>query len=179
MTDFGRYRERLASLEFLCGRVAGAFVVVGGVGLVALLGVTVAEVVARYLLNDSLLGAEDLSTMSLTFVAAGAVAYGAREGAHVCVNVVGRYAGRAVTRVTDAVARLLALGGTALAAYALFVKGGCGLACGAVTGSISIVHTPFYYVLGASMAAYALLLASRTLLGFALWHGEDPNELGD
>ena len=68
------------------------------------------------------------------------------------------------------------MGATAAAAYALFAHGSCGLPCGAVTGSVSIPHLPFYYALGASLAAYGLLLLSQLLLGFAAWNAEDPNE---
>ncbi len=176
MTFFERYRDRLSAAESFCRRPAGAFAVVGGVALVVLLAVTVAEVFWRYVLNDSLLWAEDISTMSLTVVVAAAVAYGAREGSHVCVNLIARFAGRGVTRITDAVARLLGVAVAGVAAYALFVHGSCGLPCGAVTGSVSIPHTPFYYVLGGSLAAYGLLLASQLLLGLAVWNAEDPNE---
>ena len=176
MTFFERHRDRFARAEAFCRRPAEAFTVVGGAALVVLLGVTVAEVFWRYVLNDSLLWAEDVSTMSLAVVVAAAVAYGAREGSHVCVNLIGRFAGRRVTRITDAVARLLGVAVAAVAAYALFVHGGCGLPCGAVTGSVSIPHTPFYYALGMSMAAYGLLLGSQLLLGLAVWNAEDPNE---
>ncbi len=176
MTVFEAHREGFAHAEAYCGRVAAAFAVAGGVALAVLLGITVAEVFWRYVLNDSLLWIEDVSTMSLAVVVAAAVAYGAREGSHVCVNLIARFAGRRVTRVTDAVARLLGVGATAAAAYALFVHGSCGLPCGDVTGSVSIPHLPFYYALGASLAAYGLLLLSQLLLGFAVWHAEDPNE---
>ena len=176
MTSFERHRDRFARAEALCRRPAGAFAVVGGIALVVLLAVTVAEVFWRYVLNDSLLWTEDVSTMSLAVVAAAAVAYGAREGSHVCVNLIARFAGRRVTRITDAVARILGVAVTGMAAYALFVHGTCGLPCGAVTGSVSIPHTPFYYALGVSLAAYGLLLASQLLLGLAVWNAEDPNE---
>jgi TRAP-type C4-dicarboxylate transport system permease small subunit len=179
MTLFEKYRGLFAQAESLCGRVAAAFAVVGGIALVALLGVTVAEVFWRYALNNSLLWAEDVSTMSLAVVVAAAIAHGARGGAHVAVNLIARVAGRRVTRFTDAVARFLAVAVTATGAYALFVHGSCGPACGAATPSVSISHTPFYYALGASLAAYGLLLASQLLLGFATWNGEDPNEPGD
>ena len=176
MTFFERYRDRFAAAESLCRRPAEAFATVGGVALVVLLGVTVAEVFWRYILNDSLLWTEDVSTMALAVVVAAAVAYGAREGSHVCVNLIARFARRRVTRVTDAIARLLGVAVTGVAVYALFVHGSCGRPCGAVTGSVSIPHTPFYYALGASLAAYGLLLASQLLLGLAAWNGEDPNE---
>jgi len=171
--------DRFARAESYCGRVTAAFAVAGGIALVVLLGVTVAEVFWRYVLNNSLLWAEDVSTMSLAVVVASAVAYGAREGSHVCVNLIARVFGRRVTRFTDAAARLLGVAVTATAAYALFVHGSCGADCGAATPSVSISHTPFYYVLGASLAAYGALLASQLLLGLATWHGEDPNEPAD
>ena len=176
MTVFEDHRGAFARAEACCGRVAAAFAVAGGIALAVLLAITVAEVFWRYVLNDSLLWIEDVSTMSLAVVVAAAVAYGAREGSHVCVNLLARLAGRRVTRVTDAIARLLGVGATAAAAYALFAHGSCGLPCGAVTGSVSIPHLPFYYALGASLAAYGLLLASQLLLGFAVWNAEDPNE---
>ena len=176
MTVFEAHREGFARAEAFCGRVAAGFAVAGGVALAVLLGITVAEVFWRYVLNDSLLWIEDVSTMSLAVVAAAAVAYGAREGSHVCVNLLARLAGRRVTRITDAIARLLGVGATGAAAYALFVHGSCGLPCGDVTGSVSIPHLPFYYALGASLAAYGLLLLSQLLLGFAVWNAEDPNE---
>ena len=47
---------------------------------------------------------------------------------------------------------------------------------------MSIVHTPFYYALGAALAAYALLLASRLLadlVDFAHGSHGGPDEPGD
>ncbi len=179
MTFFEKHGDRFARAETRCGRLAAAFAVVGGIALVVLLAITVAEVFWRYVLNNSLLWAEDVSTMSLAVVVAAAIAYGAREGSHVCVNLIARVAGRRVTRITDAVARVLGVAVTATAAYALFIHGSRSASYGAATPSVSISHTPFYYVLGASLAAYGLLLASQLFLGFATWHGEDPNEPAD
>jgi len=176
VTVFRNYRDHFERAEVYCRRLAAAFIVVGGIAIAVLLGVTVAEVFWRYVMNDSLLWIEDLSTMSLTVVVAGAIAYGAGEGSHVCVNLIARFWGRPVTRITDAVARLLGVGVTAMAAYALFAHGSCGLPCGAVTGSVSIPHRPFYYALGASLATYGLLLVFQLLLGLAAWDAEDPNE---
>ena len=155
----GRDRNRLRHV--LQRGLTTAFSITGGTALLLLLGITVAEVVARHVIGISLLGAEDLVTMSLTVLVAAAVVCAAQEGGHVSVNLIGRFdAGRA-GRAADAIARLLGAGATAVAALALFAKGSCGLECGEVTGSLAIVHTPFYYALGTSMATYSLLLASR------------------
>ena len=69
------------------------------------------------------------------------------------------------TPTATAPATAAAPAATALAAFTLFSEGSCGVACGEVTGTVGIVHTPFYYALGASMTAYSLLLASRPLPG--------------
>ena len=64
-------RDRFAQAESYCGRVTAGFAVAGGIALVVLLGVTVAEVFWRYVLNKSLLWAEDVSTMALVVVGGG------------------------------------------------------------------------------------------------------------
>ncbi|MDE2770535.1 MAG: TRAP transporter small permease [Bacteroidota bacterium] len=176
MRIFENHISRILRAEKYCRVPIAVFGVVGGIALTVLLGVTVAEVFWRYVLNDSLIWAEDLSTMSLTVVVAAAIAYGAAEGAHVCMNLIARIWGRPITRVTDVIARLLGVGVTAMAAFALFVHGSCGLSCGAVTSSVSIPHPPFYFVLGVSLVVYGLLLVSQAALGLASWNSEDPNE---
>ena len=171
-------RARGQVLDILRRGLSAAVAVAGGAALSLLLGITVAEVAGRHLLETSLLGAEDLTTMCLAvFVAAGLVA-AAEDGGHVSVDLVGRFAGRRVTDVTDLLARLLATGATALTAFALFAQGSCGIPCGEVTGTVGIVHTPFYYALGASMTAYSLLLASRPARGGGAAAGRDGDEPG-
>ncbi len=159
--------------------LTAAFAIAGGAALLLLLGVTVAEVVARHLMGFSLLGAEDLATMCLTVFVAGAVVCAAREGGHVSVDLIGRFGGRRLTRATDVLSRLLGTGATAAASVALFAKGGCGVECGEVTGSLAIVHTPFYYALALSMATLSLLLASRIIRAPAAGGEGDPQGDGD
>ena len=155
-----------------------AFSIAGGIALLVLLGITVAEVVARHLVGVSLLGAEDLVTMSLTVLVAAAVVYAAQEGGHVSVDLVGRFDVGPARRAADVSARLLGVAATAIAALALFAKGSCGLECGEVTGSLAIAHTPFYYALGTSMATYSLLLASRVVRRPVASDANDSREPG-
>ena len=152
--------------------------ITGGTALLLLLGITVAEVVARHLIGASLLGSEDLVTMSLTVLVAAAVVCAAQEGGHVSVDLIRRFLGNRARRAADVLARLLGAGATAIAAVALFAKGGCGLECGDVTGSLAIVHTPFYYALGTSMATYSLLLASRMIRRPAASDDDEPARQG-
>ncbi|MCY4462700.1 MAG: TRAP transporter small permease [Albidovulum sp.] len=161
------------------GRLARLFAAAGGVALTSLMAVTVVAVFWRYALNNPIFGIEDVSTMALTVVVAASIAYCAKQGGHVGVNVIKMVAGRSATRITDIVARALGIAITAISAYALFLKGGCGLPCGAITNNLSIVHTPFYYFLGAAMAFYSALLLVQTGIGLANWRADDPNEPRD
>ena len=78
----------LHQIDRQLGRLAGLFAVVGSLGIVILLGVTVVAVFWRYMLNAPIFGIEDISIVTLTLVAAGSVAYGARHGAHVAINLI-------------------------------------------------------------------------------------------
>lgn len=149
----------------------------GGAALVALVAVTVVAVFWRYILNSPIFGIEDVSTMTLTVVVAASVAYGAHKQAHVGVNIIGFAFSRRVTRVTDLAARTLTFAIAAIAGYALFAKGSCGLPCGHITSNLAIPHPPFYFVLGAAMLSYAAVLLFQIAVGIANWTGEDPNEM--
>ena len=162
------------------GRLAGLFAVFGAAAVVILVVVTVVAVFWRYVLNDPIFGIEDLSTMALTVVVAGAIAYGATRGAHVSVNVISYFVGRSVTRWTDLAVRLLGTATMGFAAYALAVKGSCGFECGAFTANLFIIHMPFYYTLSLGIAFYALLLAAHLIAGLMHFSAEtDPHETPD
>ncbi len=160
------------------GHLAGLLAVLGGLGVFALVGITIIAVVWRYGLNDPIFGVSDLSVVTLTFVAGAAVAYGARKNAHVSVNVITYVADRRITRWTDAIMRALTVAIAGLATYALFAKA-CGIEKACITNNFSIEHWPFYYFLGVSLAVYTLHVLVQFLIG--LWHftGDDPHEIVD
>ncbi|QMU57344.1 MAG: TRAP transporter small permease subunit [Boseongicola sp.] len=159
-------------------RAAGFLAILGGLGIVGLVVITIIAVFWRYALNNPVFGISDLSVVTLTIVTGGAVAYGARHNAHVSVNVISLVAGRKVTRWTDALMRVLTVAIAGLATYALFAKA-CGIEKACITNNFSIEHRPFYYFLGLCLAVYTLHVLVQLLVG--LWHfgGDDPNEITD
>lgn len=159
-------------------RLAGLFAVVGGLAVVTLMGITVVAVAFRYLLNDPIFGIEDISIITLTFVAGASVAYGSRYNAHVSVDVISFFFGRNVKRFTDLVMRVAVIFITGLATYALFAKA-CGVEKACITGNMSIEHRLFYYFLGISMGFYVLHVLVQFLTGLYHFSGEDPNEVVD
>jgi len=166
-------------MENQLGRLAGLFSLIGAISVIALMSVTLVAVFWRYVLNSPIFGIEDISTMMLTVVVAASIAYAAHQNSHVSVNIITFFCGRPVTRITDAITRVLCIAMIALATYALFKNGSCGLECGQTTNNISIVHTPFYYMLGVSMGSYTFLLVVQLFVGFVHWNGNDPNEALD
>ncbi|WP_461427262.1 TRAP transporter small permease [Gymnodinialimonas sp.] len=152
--------------------------VVGAIAVFALMMITLIAVIWRYALNNPIFGISDISTMTLIIVAGASVCYGARQGAHVSVNVISMVAGRRVTRFTDALMRLLSFGILALASYALASKA-CGAARACLTSNMAIEHAPFYYFLSAMMGLFALQVLLQLIVGLAHFDGDDPNELPD
>lgn len=160
------------------GRLTGLFALIGSIGVVGLMAIIIVGVFWRYMLGDPIFGIDDLSKLVLSIVAAAAVAYGARNNAHVSVNVIGIFWGRKVTRITDAVMRGLAVAILVAASYALFTKA-CGFEEACITENLSVEHRPFYYVLGVAMALYSLHILMQLVVGLRHFNTQDPNDLGD
>ena len=158
-------------------RLANLFAILGGIGLFALMLITVISVFWRYALRDPIFGIGDLSSMSLVVVVAAGVAYGAVHRVHISVHIISAFAGRGVKRVTDLIVRALSVLICGFAAWALAVKGGCGLPCGAVTQNLNIVHTPFYYLLSAALALMTGFVLYQLIVGLKHWSGADPSEV--
>lgn len=173
--------ERLSELAGrglrLVDYLALALAAVGGVAVVALVSFITVAVFFRYVVNDPIFGAEDVASMLLSAAVAGSIAYGARSGAHVFVDMLGMVGGRKVTRYTDIVVRLGEIGVAALLAYALVEQGLCGRTCGYFTPNIEIPELPFYLLLGAGVGVYALVLVFELIIGLTHFRAErDPNE---
>ena len=145
--------------------------------MVFLVGLTVVSVFWRYLLNDPIFGITDISRMSLAVIVAGSLAYGARHGAFVHVDILKAVGGRRLTRYTDVLVRLGGIAIVGAATWALRDEARCGFECGEFTDNLEIVHTPFYWLLALAMAAYGLILVCELLVGLAHFNAaDDPNE---
>ena len=158
-------------------RISGVLALVGGAMTVILVVLTVVAVFFRYVLNNPIFGVDDLSQVALSVVVAGSIAYGARAGAHVHVDILGMVGGRKVTRYTDIFVRAVGAVIVGLTAYSLVDQGLCGMRCGNFTPNLTIPHFPFYMLLAAAMAVYAVILAAELIVGVIhFWADEDPNE---
>lgn len=167
----------LSWMDKQLGRMTGLFAVVGALGVISLMMIILVAVIWRYGINNPIFGIGDLSVLVLSVVAAASTIFGARNNAHISIDIISRFFGRKITRFTDLIMRLLAFGILSLSCYALVTKS-CGFAKGCITENLSIVHRPFYYVLAISMGLYALHVLIQLLQGLIHFNGEDPNDPG-
>lgn len=154
---------RLAWCEQQFNRLARLFATIGGIAIVCLMGINMIAIFSRYILNDPIFGVEDLLAVNLTIFVAAAVAFGGLNQANISINVITLFTKGVLLRYTDFVAQILELLIVGYVTYSLFSIGSCGFACGAITSNLSIVHTPFYYLLAAAMGFYWLVILINIL----------------
>ena len=154
---------RLAWCEQQLGRLARLFAAIGGLAIVCLMGINIVAIFSRYILNNPIFGVEDLLAVNLTIFVAAAVAFGGLNQVNVSINLIKFFAKGGFLRFTDLVAQTLELLIVGYVAYSLFSIGSCGFACGAITSNLSIVHTPFYYLLATAMVFYWLVILINLL----------------
>ncbi len=166
--------EKLKWLDQQLGRLTGLFAIVGSLGVLSLMLIIIVAVIWRYGINNPIFGISDLSVMVLSVVAAASVIFGARNNAHVSIDIISRFFGWKVIRFTDALMRLLTIAILATASYALVTKA-CGFEKGCLTENLSIVHKPFYYLLAVSMGLFTLQTLLELLRGLVRFN-RSPND---
>ncbi len=160
-------------------RLAAVLAIIGGATVVFLVGLTVVAVFWRYILNDPIFGITDISSMSLAVIVAGSLAYGARQGGFVHVDILKAVAGRKWTRYTDVLVRLAGIAIIATTSWAVREEARCGFECGEFTDNLEIMHPPFYWLLAIAMGVYGVMLLCELIIGLAHFNGaNDPNEHG-
>ncbi|ETX00769.1 MAG: hypothetical protein ETSY2_38515 [Candidatus Entotheonella gemina] len=115
----------------------------GGLALVWLMGLTVVAVIMRYVFGAPILGAQDISEMSLVLVAFLGLAYSGWTGAHIAVDLIGGMLPPGLTRWTDTVVRLIGAGLMAVVTWQTVRQGLDAAAYGEAT---NLVENPSHAV---------------------------------
>jgi len=137
---------------------------IGGLVLTFMVGVTVVDVTLRYVFNSPIPGGEDYGSLSLCVLVATAIAYSARTGGQVSVELFVNLAGPRITRWTDLVARLLTVAMLVVLGWQLIVAGLSAAKYGEASFALLIPLEPFFYILAFSMALYALVLTAEIIV---------------
>lgn len=131
----------------------------GGTALVFMTGFTVWNVlIMRKLMNAPITGAEDILILVLVAVVALSIALGARSGAHIEIEVLESRMSDSFAKVSMIVMKLLGIALLLVMAWRLWHAGGSAAKFGETTQQLLISYEPFYYLLAASAALYAVVL---------------------
>ena len=130
----------------------------GGLSLLWLMGLTVAAVIMRYVFGAPILGAQDMSEMSLVLVAFLGLAYSGWTGAHIAVDLIGGMLTPAIMRWTDTAVRSIGAVLMAAVTWQTTSQGLDAITYGEATNLIEIPHAPFFGVVALGSAAYTMVL---------------------
>jgi TRAP-type C4-dicarboxylate transport system permease small subunit len=164
MTPLQRYKRRL-------DRIVRTIALWGGGSLLlALMALTVLDVVRRYGFNAPIYGARDVAKLMLLCLVALSVAYSARTGGQVAIEIFGQRLAPPLRRVFAITVRLIAIAMLTLLTLQLIDSGINAGRFGEASLALLLPFAPFYTILALGMGLYALALVVEVAL---LWSGED------
>jgi TRAP-type C4-dicarboxylate transport system permease small subunit len=133
----------------------------GGLMLVGLMGLTVVDVVMRYIFNSPVFGARDAAKLILLIMVALSVAYSARTGGQISIEVFSRMLGPRLLRRAEVFVRFVAAAMLLVLTWRLGHSGQYAGKFGEVSLALQIPFKPFYFILSAGMFLYALVLIAE------------------
>ena len=141
--------------------VSGGLAVVSGLVLVALIGLTFADVVLRYVFAAPILGSKDLLEMGMVTVVALAFPFTWRIGGHIAVDLIPEYGLAGLNRSRDVAVRAIGFAIFALLAWRAWLRADDAALFNEATNMIELPFQPFFWVLAAAAAFQALVLAAE------------------
>ncbi len=148
-----------------------ALAVLSGAVLVALVGLTFADVVLRYVFAAPILGAAAMLQMGMVLVVSLAFPFTWRSGGHIVVDLLPDYGLAALTRLRDLGVRSVGIAVFALLAWRSWVRAADAALFNEATNMIGIPFQPLFWALAGACAFQAAVLcveAVRVAAGLPL-----------
>jgi len=133
----------------------------GGLMIVSLMGITVIDVILRYFFNSPIFGARDVSKLIMLTVVALSVAYSARTGGQVSIELFSNMMGPRIIRWTEVFVRFIAMVMLIILAWRLWLSGLNASEFGEASLALEIPFKPFYFILSLGMLLYAIVLIAE------------------
>ena len=133
----------------------------GGLMIVSLMGITVIDVMLRYFFNSPIFGARDVSKLIMLTVVAFSVAYSARTGGQVSIELFSDMMGPRIIRWTEVFVRFIAMVMLIILAWRLWLSGLNASDFGEASLALEIPFGPFYFILSLGMLLYAIVLIAE------------------
>ena len=155
--------------------------VAGGVALAAMTGLSVFNVlIMRKAMNSPIQGAEDILILMLVFIVAVSIPFGARNGAHIEIEILESYMSPLVSKVSLILVKVFGVAILALMSWRLWISDTAASRFGETTQQLLISYEPFYYVLSVAIGIYAAILVVEIGLlvgGHDLEHSDTDGDL--
>ena len=133
----------------------------GGLMIVSLMGITVIDVTLRYFFGSPIFGARDVSKLIMLTIVALSVAYSARTGGQVSIELFTGMMGPHITRFTEVFVRLIAIVMLIILTWRLWISGLNASKFGETSLALEIPFKPFYFILSIGMLLYAVVLIAE------------------
>ncbi len=133
----------------------------GGLMIVSLMGITVIDVILRYFFSSPIFGARDVSKLILLTAVALSVAYSARTGGQVSIELFSDMMGPRIIRWTEVFVRFIAMVMLLILAWRLWLSGLNASEFGEASLALEIPFRSFYFILSLGMLLYAVVLIAE------------------
>jgi TRAP-type C4-dicarboxylate transport system permease small subunit len=135
-----------------------------GVGLLAILAMTIVDIIGRSAFKTPLPGTVEVTSMLLVFVVFLAVAHSEDMGDHITIDLIYERVGKGAKRFLDVFSDLLTIAVMSLMAFQLYHFGFRNLDSGAETPVLDWPVWPFVFVASFGAGLYALSTVLRLIL---------------
>jgi len=146
----------MKKLEKIVKIISGVLFVISIIGFFFITGITAADIVIRYVKNESILGVYELVERVMICAVFTSFAYAQTEHAHVQITLLVAMYPPKLKLVMMALNNLLSAAASILVAYAAMRQAGVALQSQYATGILHIPLYPFYWVVAVSMVALCI-----------------------
>lgn len=150
--------EKASLLDKIIGGTVRLSAFTSGIALLWLMGLTVVAVIMRYLFNAPILGAHDISRVSLVLVVYPAMAYCGWTGGHVALDLISYVLKGRALRWADSIIQASCAILFVYITWQTIWRGLDAFKHGEASNLIEIPHAPFFFVIAIGSGLYALVL---------------------
>lgn len=151
-------KNRFAVLKLFDKALESMVVILGGLLLLTLTLLITADVFMRYVLNDPIFGAQDISILFLISIVALSIPYTARKGLHIFLELLTPILKPVGNRIADIIMRFSSAGVLGVMVWRLIHSGAEASDFGEQTQLLKLSFEPFYYILAVGFTLYAINL---------------------
>ena len=158
-------------LKFVDQLLKWSSLVLGGATLMFMTGFSVWNVlIMRKLLNNPIIGAEDMLILALVVIVALSIPLGARTGSHIEIEILESRMSAVFAKWSMILVKILGIVLLFVMMWRFWHAGQSAVRFGETTQQLLISYEPFYYLLAVSVGLYGLVLLLE--IWQLLWSGK-------